>query len=92
MRLSLEDGGDSSKAVLYGILSLASVHRAGPNMEAAYFKEKAVQTLKKISNQTDLLDGRQGNSQKHVAAALLLGYTEVSRYLPMSIPNPRFSR
>ncbi|KAH8901630.1 hypothetical protein GQ53DRAFT_631891, partial [Thozetella sp. PMI_491] len=49
MRMSVFDDTDSTKAVLFSLLSLSSLHRNGDNIEATRFKHQALRALQDLS-------------------------------------------
>lgn len=76
LRLALSDNSDSSKLVLHSALAFSSIHRFGPQSEAARLKAAALKAL-----DTSSREGMDPSTVvQHVAAQMMLGYVEVGSY------------
>jgi hypothetical protein len=77
MQLSVSDDTDSTKAVMFSLLSLSSLHRNGNSTEVGRLKYRALRALRNAL-QVDAIQPQE--AQQHVAASLLLCRGEV-RYI-----------
>ena len=77
VRLSFSDSSDSSKAVLYSIMAIASLSRRGLQVESLRYFGKALGALRSSANRGITIS----ETMQHVATNLLLCAFEV--------PTPR---
>lgn len=81
MKLALADDSPSSQAVLYALLSLATLHscREGPR-KAIEFKSSALNCLQQCASKGNFTNAR---AMQHMAAAILLCRVEVRNTLAL---------
>ncbi|KAL7916677.1 fungal-specific transcription factor domain-containing protein [Trichoderma velutinum] len=75
IRISLQDDSASSRAVLFSLLSLASIHRNGTNPQGTILKAQALKALQNASNTKHM---QASEVHQHLAASLLLCHVEIS--------------
>jgi len=93
LRMSLSDDSLSSKAVLYCLFSIATIHKHKNMSEATHFKDLAMQALRDTATCPDGLDLADRRAiLQHVVANLLLCRAEVRARCPVFTmqPMPRF--
>ncbi|KAJ9143521.1 hypothetical protein NKR23_g6603 [Pleurostoma richardsiae] len=79
MKMALLDDGPSSRAVLFSVLSLATLHQApSSSREAIDFKSRTLQALKESAERGNLTLARV---MQHMAAAVLLCRIEIALHV-----------